>query len=289
MIITTSMMSIILTIIGIAVSVISIVVGKKKKPILEIVAIGLITLCSIIFINNYDFKSEDNLKSREEIISLGIKNVEAEDYIDAAYYFSLEKVDTDPVALNNLAHLYENGLGISKDLDLASDYYHKAANLHNLEAEKNNIAFIIQHPKTYEEVISCLRKGYSIEDPSTMEFLSFYAFLLGYDKDAEDDKALAKIIMDLSDDEIIELLDKNTYTEAIPLDYYSGVSNSQFVSIDKQPRKKIISTEAYEESANGGKKTRTPITVTVDSITNIVHEKKLWKNELFKTSFIYEE
>jgi len=122
-----------------------------------------------------------------------------------------------------------------------------------------------------------------------MEFLSFYAFLLGYDKDAEDDKALAKIIMDLSDDEIIELLDKNTYTEVIPLDYYSGVSNSQFVSIDKQPRKKIISTEAYEESANDAKKTRTPITVTVDSITNIVHEKKLWKNELFKTSFIYEE
>ena len=63
---------------------------------------------------------------KEAYPSLGYLYYLKENYIDAFKYYSMAADSGDGGSLTWVAYLYENGKGVSKNLDKAKEYYEKA-------------------------------------------------------------------------------------------------------------------------------------------------------------------
>jgi TPR repeat protein len=64
-------------------------------------------------------------------LGLGYRSIKSKNYLQARLYFEkVVELEADERSLNSanehLGMLYENGLGVDKDLDLAEEYYLKA-------------------------------------------------------------------------------------------------------------------------------------------------------------------
>ncbi|GAA7503147.1 hypothetical protein VN0020_03720 [Helicobacter pylori] len=67
----------------------------------------------------------------EELFDLGVKSIEAKDYIQAKKYFEKACDLNNGWGCNNLGDSYQNGEGVEKDLTKAAQFYSKACDLNN--------------------------------------------------------------------------------------------------------------------------------------------------------------
>lgn len=278
-----SMMSLIL---GVVLPLISKNKSKKMKTALSIMAFAIVAATSIAFVNIYDFRDEDNELSEEELLQKAQDYYATEEYIEAAYKYENEKLDTNPIALNNLAYLYENGLGIAKDLDRATDLYHKAAQLGDAQAKENYISFVLRYPKTYSQVLNALRMGFDMRDKGIVEWLAQCGSGESFSKISQEQYVdYADIFLGREEDEQEKILKKYLYTETILAEYYVGVSNSEFTELaisENDPQE--VFTGYYENREEDGKIISVPIKTYVK--TWIIHEERFSIADDRETYFI---
>ena len=55
------------------------------------------------------------------------------EYAEAIHIYSIDKMEKNDIALNNIGYMYENGIVYRKDIEKAREYYEKAARLGNIE------------------------------------------------------------------------------------------------------------------------------------------------------------
>ncbi|GAA7296788.1 sel1 repeat family protein [Helicobacter pylori] len=67
----------------------------------------------------------------EELFDLGVKSIEAKDYIQAKKYFEKACDLNNGRGCNNLGVLYRDGQGVEKNLTKAAQFCSKACNLNN--------------------------------------------------------------------------------------------------------------------------------------------------------------
>lgn len=67
----------------------------------------------------------------EELLNLGIKNYEKQDFSKARKYFEKACELNNGWGCNNLGDSYQNGEGVEKDLTKAAQFYSKACDLNN--------------------------------------------------------------------------------------------------------------------------------------------------------------
>uniref|UniRef100_UPI0002B95E6E tetratricopeptide repeat protein n=1 Tax=Helicobacter pylori TaxID=210 RepID=UPI0002B95E6E len=70
----------------------------------------------------------------KELFDLGVKSIEAKDYIQAKKYFEKACGLNNGSGCNNLGVLYINGQGVEKNLTKADQYISKACKLGDQEA-----------------------------------------------------------------------------------------------------------------------------------------------------------
>lgn len=116
---------------------------------------------------------ENNL-SEEELLINAQKYYKIGEYIKAVNIYEMDKLEINPIALNNLGYMYEEGILFEKNLFKAKSYYEKAAQLGNYQAMENWINFTICYPESYDELLNCLKYGYENESQVVYEFLSEY-------------------------------------------------------------------------------------------------------------------
>ena len=278
-----SMMSLIF---GIVLPFISKNKSKKVAITLSVMAFIMVAVTSIVFVNIYNFRNEDNELSEEELLQKAQDYYEMEEYIEATYKYENEKLDTNPIALNNLAYLYENGLGVAKDLDRATDLYYKASQLDDEQAKENYISFVLRYPKTYSQVLKILRLGFDMRDKEIVKWLAQCGSGESFSKISHEQYVeYADIFLGWEQDEQEKILKKYLYTETIPAEYYVGVSNSEFteLTISKNDIQEVY-TGYYENREVDGKIVSVPIKTYVKAW--IIHEERFSISDDRKTYFI---
>lgn len=90
-----------------------------------------IDLCLLMEENQYEAENIDELKGKE-VYEAGLKLFDKHDYNKAFEYFQEgeKKGNSDCICI--IGYMYERGLGVVQDYDLAASYYKKAADLNNV-------------------------------------------------------------------------------------------------------------------------------------------------------------
>ncbi len=183
--------------------------NKRDKLIKKMfILVGIITLISGVFLFTYEFEPEPFDEMPEERL---IKKAEEyfliNDYSKVYEVYKTNKLDTNPLALTNLGYMYENGLGVEVDIDIARKYYYNASLLGDETNINNWIIFVLKYPKSYEEVLSCLDIGCKINSEISSKFIkNIMPDLEEYD--------YCDLFINLPYERQLEILQMSTYEES---------------------------------------------------------------------------
>lgn len=156
---------------------------KMKKLLIKVTyLIGPIIISSII--THYYSIKEINYENSLQIIQLNETEYELlekaekyfkiDSYIETAHIYNLEKLNTNPIALNNIGYMYENGMLYETNIRKAREYYYKAAKLGNIEAIENYILFSLKYPISIDSTIDVIKFGYENNSYNIKNFLLEY-------------------------------------------------------------------------------------------------------------------
>lgn len=240
----------------------------------------------ICFIFSYNFEDQYKGLSEEELLCTAEKYFEMGDYLEVIRIYGNENLETNSIALNNMAYMYENGYGINKDLNKAIELYCAAAKLDASIAMDNYVIFVLQHPKSYWQILNVLQEGCDAGSVQAAKFCASY--MDGYSVEITEEEyfALADEFLSLSEQEKIKKIDMYTYQIEIPATYYVGFLDSNFVTYIYEKQIKTVWTGAYEETGYGDDQIVEPIMTDVETIVGIVHEKRISRSDMYETKFI---
>ena len=218
---------------------------KTKKKVFNIIIDvlgGLAAIATIIEVCFGDSLIINYLSGNHKVNVSTISLASAEEYYSSKEYDITEAIYTtpqlldDPIALNNMGYLYSSKLStFSQDLEdtfeLASSYYMASFNKGNETALSNWIILNIEKASTYENLIAALRFGYLHKDIATLKFL---AYLITGETVEEQRKYYDKICSkfpSMLDEELIDLINKNTYTNTEIIQYpVYGLKKNDFTT-----------------------------------------------------------
>lgn len=289
--------SLIVSLLGTIAGIFSIVVSyltigiesdKKKKQWYWVVFIIIIfiTLANGIFIQSYDFRNEYDCMNSTDALVEAERYYVIGDYVYAAMIYESDSLRTEAIALSNLAYMYENGIGIEKNLEKAEELYRKSSLLGNEDALKNYIYFVLNNPRSFEQIFDVLSQGCEIKDEAIMRYITRYMYEGNVDMLHEDEYSMyIKKFWEMSDNERKKMIGQYMYDIEIPYDYYSGIKESEFVVCKEESREIKIHT-GYECWGEGEEKNVQPLYTTVEQLFLMVHEKKLLNYDDFETKYI---
>ena len=116
--------------------------------------------------NEYDLLSENDLLARaDSFYNIG-------DYYEVINIYKDDRLSINPIALNNLGFIYENGLGVDANISVAKKYFSQAAKLNNQDAIDNYMIFNIKYPYTYDDLLENLKLGYINKSEVVYKFIN---------------------------------------------------------------------------------------------------------------------
>ena len=162
---------------------------KLKKIILNKIIPSVIVSVISLFIGHYfaikqikysyDFNIIDYEKdeyTQDELLEKAEKYYMIEQYLDSINIYSLDIMKTDPIAINNLAFMYEHGIFFCKNIELAKEIYFHAANLGNKTAIENYVIINLKNPNTISDLVEVLKYGYDNGSEIAYEFLEYFTY-----------------------------------------------------------------------------------------------------------------
>lgn len=275
--------SIVLSIITIATGLLKDKLSKNpQRSMLIIVLIALLSLILMVWVVVNYIIPDGIPQNRDELISKAEELYQTKDYIESVKTLEDKSLDTDPIALNNLAYMYERGLGVSKDLKRASELYEKAKNRGEGTAQKNWIVFSMQHPVSYDQIVETIKYGYEIGDEDCIRWIYL---LMG--EDPEDstlsiNEVWEKFYCSGSDCQN-KSIERLTYELEVPWEYYDGLGG-QLVRRRYVDDYKKVFTGTFEKKRETGDIEVTPLTTAVGGY--IIEESRLYFVDNMETQFI---
>lgn len=261
--------------------------NRKIAKLFTIVSFLLIA-CVVILVQFFTIPDETKVMDNTNLKIKAQEYFGIEEYIKAVEIYQNDNLDTDVVALNNLAYIYENGLGVSKDYDVAESLYLKASKMDNVKAKKNYISFVLNHPRSYSQIIEALDLAYSISDEPVIKWMAIGGSKKPLNEINESDyKRYAQEYLNNGFEDKKDFIKNYFYEEEIPIEYYSGISNSDFVSYVQTKKDKKLFVGAYKVVVENGEKSYTPIYTTVQQTSAVVIAQKLPIGDQSNTEFIY--
>jgi TPR repeat protein len=97
------------------------------------------------------------------------------DYPKAYAYFKQKAAQGDPVAMDNLGHMYEDGRGVTQDQAQAVYWFTKAAKAGNSDAQLNlGVAYLYGNGVPQNKIIACqwFKKAQKAQHPYGGKFYS---------------------------------------------------------------------------------------------------------------------
>ena len=132
---------------------------KDIKTVLLAIFSGTFTAIITFFftLKSIDYENSleiiNNNSSEIELLVEAQHYYDQEEYLKVLTIYNLEKLNQNPIALNNMAYMYEHGIYVKKDIENARKYYKMASTLGNSTAENNWFLFNIAYPESYENLL----------------------------------------------------------------------------------------------------------------------------------------
>ena len=181
----------------------NIISGYLKKNKDTLITGLIVAIVSVMLTHYFDeqlIKKEhelyDSNDTEEELL------LKAQDYYKLGQYdkvvevYRLEKLDHNPLAMNNLAYFYVEGIYLDKDISKAKELYKRAFKLDENYIE-GYFMIVIDHPEKWSEVLDVMDQGARLECSSTLKFLSY----MYKDKAVENQRAYEYLKMERGEKE----------------------------------------------------------------------------------------
>jgi len=117
----------------------------------------------------------ENKQNVDYFFNMGAAAENKNDFYKAVEYYTAGYLLDHPSATNNLARLYEVGLGVEKNTDKAIELYKRAIELNNTHAMVNLSSIYINN-KEYKQAIELCNKAIELKDANAMNNLGIYYF-----------------------------------------------------------------------------------------------------------------
>lgn len=256
---------------------------KQKNSIVTflLVAMMIIFVCSSVFVLKYDFEEEESFMSEEEMLAKAEEYFAIKDYFKTVEIYNNSKLDTNPIALNNLGYMYENGIFFEKDISVACEFYKKAADLGNAEAYENYIIIRLKNPLNYYEIISLIREGLKINSGAVNK-------IVGYCIEDINEETIEKFAA-LSDEEMISVISNNMTERVVDEREIREIENNDFYSIKYVTEPKKVQSSTYEYWVKEGdfvSKRSIPIFIEIKETKEIYSSKVFALYNELETTFI---
>lgn len=241
--------------------------NKNKSIIINIVVplvTGIITVLATFYFNNRTIDYEHSLKQYENSMTEEQLLLKAQDYyivgeyIKAIQLYTLDKINTNPVALNNLGYMYEKGIFVNKDIKLAKDYYHKAYELGGKDYYNNWFIFNVTYPDSFYSIISLLKDGNRNKCLIVEDFLN-YIYQNGLNDNFEKFNQLSyedqiKVLQYMMYERTMFTSECDYYgsdfVKSVEWDYFPTKNEYNFLFIPQKESNGITYYKAEEEQAN---------------------------------------
>jgi|GEM_PF-2374777 len=158
--------------------------GKKDKfNIWSLWSAIVATVIGVLLTHYFTLKEIDYEKSIEivtynesenELLIDAQKYYLTQEYSEVIHIYNMKKFATNPVALSNMAYMYENGISYGKNIEKARELYCKAAKLDDKRCVDNYILFTIKYPISYENLLEVLQEGIKQNSEVPIQFIKSY-------------------------------------------------------------------------------------------------------------------
>lgn len=229
--------------------------------------------------NEYDLLSENDLLARaDSFYNIG-------DYYEVINIYKDDRLSINPIALNNLGFIYENGLGVDASISIAKKYFNQAAKLNNQNAIDNYMIFNIKYPYTYDDLLENLKFGYINKSEVVYKFIN-------ENFNSYDDNYIllppsqnADIFFTKEPGEQEKILESMTYTTPV-FDYF-GFSDSDFITLDNNWAKQTVAIGSTNTMLEDGIINKKPILAQQNVFHFKYTQKFLFYTEELNTQFIH--
>lgn len=176
-----------------------------------------LTLKQIQYSYNFDIaKYEEGQYTQEELLERALKYYDVEQYLDVINIYNLDTMETNPIALNNLAYMYEKGIFFSVNIEKAKELYFHASQLGCQTATDNYVIISLQNPNNIDEMLAALKYGYQNNSITVYQYIEPFTYEGG--KSIDD-------FFELNDYEQKDLLIQASYWVEIDKDEYKDLAN----------------------------------------------------------------
>lgn len=263
---------------------------KKRYCFINVVLTFFVVFGSFWFINQYKVVSEDENLTMGDMLIKAEEYYKTNDYLNAINIYNSETMNTNAIALSNLGYFYEHGVGVNKDIQRAKENYQKAKQLGNEKALDNWIICILNYPKSYGEVLECLKEGYDNNSQTTFEFIGKSMFLEKIDiSDRKKADENVKSFFECSEDRQMEILEGTQYENYVRQEDFSGIE-SEFCTYKSRTEilKEVVDVVPYEIITDSGERKSAMEPVYMErKITYLdVIEKRFYFANDYQTKFI---
>ena len=255
---------------------------NPQRSMLIIVLIVLFSLILMVWVVVNYIIPDGIPHSRNELISKAEELYKTKDYIESVKVLEDKSLDTDPIALNNLACMYERGLGVSKDLNRASELYEKAKNRGGKTEQKNWIIFTMQHPVSYDQIVEALKYGYEIGDEDCKRWIYLLMGVNPENTSSSINEIWEKFYYSGSDYQN-KTIERLTYKLEIPWEYYDGLGGQLVRRRYVNDYKNVFTGTFVKEKGADGIEID-PLTTSVGGY--IIEERRLFFVDNLETQYI---
>ena len=253
---------------------------KDIKTVLLAIFSGTFTAIITFFftLKSIDYENSleiiNNNSSEIELLVEAQHYYDQEEYLKVLTIYNLEKLNQNPIALNNMAYMYEHGIYVKKDIENARKYYKMASTLGNSTAENNWFLFNIAYPESYENLLKILAQGYYSSNTVVEDFIKTY-----YCSEDKDNALIYFYSLPLI--EQIEVLELQMYYQKISKsdELYYGDSFIKYSELYHHPKEVTTGTEVIATLINGKKYLKSELLST--EVTNLDFD-------IYTKQFIYQ-
>lgn len=265
---------------------ISNIISGTIVAIISVLLTHYLTLKQIQYSYNFDIvKYEEGQYTQEELLERALKYYNVEQYLDVINIYNLDTMETNPIALNNLAYMYEKGIFFNVNIEKAKELYFHASQLGCQTATDNFVIISLQNPNNIDELVAALKYGYQNNSIAVYQYMEYFTYEGG--KSIDD-------FFDLYDYEQKDLLIQTSYWVKVDKDEYDnfvngsqGAYNLTYVTTSIETVTKYIGMEIVSNHETGFC-TTTPLTTDVQSYTATYYKRVFANASNFDTTFIKE-
>lgn len=238
------------------------------------------SICSILGISIwgiYNSLTKDTPinSDSEDLLIEAEKYYKMEEYSKVYKIYTLDSMQTNSIALTNLAYFYENGIFVSQDISLAKELYDKAYKLDNKDALENWVKFNIKYPD--EMFINHLWEAYNLGSNTVCDFI--YEYL---DSAHKNEDAILHFFSITSDEQFVFLLNR-TYEERVCDEAIEIIAPKYIINKEHVVEEEEHFMGTYEEETNAENKY--PDLDNIMSVTPLYG--KTIKSSLYYTRFFF--